>query len=72
MAQLQGETRDRTTEGQHYRMADFNLRSAVIIYWKTMHIDQAVVVRKRDGLDNPSNLLTHGRWDFVVPTMPRH
>src|SRR3546814_2383464 len=29
----QGEIRDRTTEGQHYRMAGLNLLSAIVIYW---------------------------------------
>ncbi|WP_237426594.1 Tn3 family transposase, partial [Enterobacter hormaechei] len=33
----QGEIRDRTTEGQHYRIAGLNLLTAVIIYWNTVH-----------------------------------
>jgi TnpA family transposase len=28
----QGEIRDRTTEGQHYRMAGLNLLTAIVIY----------------------------------------
>ncbi|RXK75061.1 hypothetical protein ET141_11500, partial [Klebsiella pneumoniae] len=38
----QGEIRDRTTEGQHYRIAGLNLLTAVIIYWNTVHLGHAV------------------------------
>ena len=31
----QGEIQDRTTEGQHYRMAALNLLAAIVIYWNT-------------------------------------
>ncbi len=34
----QGEIRDRTAEGQHYRMAGLNLLAAIIIYWNTDHL----------------------------------
>lgn len=34
----QGEIRDRTAEGQHYRMAGLNLLAAMIIYWNTKHL----------------------------------
>ena len=34
----QGEIRDRTAEGQHYRMAGLNLLAAFIIYWNTKHL----------------------------------
>ncbi|MEN8742703.1 MAG: Tn3 family transposase, partial [Phaeobacter gallaeciensis] len=47
----QGEIRDRTTEGQHFRMAGLNLLAAIIIYWNTKHLGQAVNGRRRDGLD---------------------
>ena len=47
----QGEIRDRTAEGQHYRMAGLNLLAAVIIYWNTKHLGHAVEARKREGLD---------------------
>jgi len=42
----QGETRDRTAEGQHYRMAGLNLLAAIIIYWNTKHLGRAVTARK--------------------------
>lgn len=34
----QGEIRDRTTEGQHYRIAGLNLLTAIIVYWNTLHL----------------------------------
>ncbi|MEP3847961.1 MAG: Tn3 family transposase, partial [Paracoccaceae bacterium] len=55
----QGEIRDRTSEGQHYRMAGLNLLAAIIIYWNTKHLGQAVTARKRAGLNCSPALLSH-------------
>ncbi|WP_417607504.1 Tn3 family transposase [Primorskyibacter flagellatus] len=55
----QGEIRDHTTEGQHYRMAGLNLLAAIIIYWNTKHLGQAAAQRKHAGLDCPPELLSH-------------
>lgn len=55
----QGEIRDRTTEGQHYRMAGLNLLAAIIIYWNTKHLGQAVAARQWAGLNCAPNLLAH-------------
>lgn len=55
----QGEIRDRTAEAQHYRMAGLNLLTAIIIYWNTKHLGQAVQARKREKLDCPPELLKH-------------
>ena len=55
----QGEIRDRTTEGQHYRMAGLNLLAAIIIYWNTKHLGHAVAARSQSGLDCSPALLTH-------------
>ena len=55
----QGEIRDRTTEGQHYRIAGLNLLTAIIIYWNTKHLGQAVTSRHRAGLDCSPGLLAH-------------
>ncbi|MDK9477033.1 Tn3 family transposase, partial [Klebsiella pneumoniae] len=49
----QGEIRDRTTAGQHYRIAGLNLLTAVIIYWNTVHLVHAVTERRNEGLDVP-------------------
>ena len=55
----QGEIRDRTAEGQHYRMAGLNLLAAVIIYWKTKLLGHAVSARSRASLDCAPELLSH-------------
>lgn len=55
----QGEIRDRTPEGQHYRIAGLNLLTAVIVYWNTLHLGHAVEARRREGLDTPAHLLAH-------------
>lgn len=55
----QGEIRDRTAEGQHYRMAGLNLLAAIIIYWNTKHLGKAAARRSRDGLDCSPELLAH-------------
>lgn len=55
----QGEIRDRTAEGQHYRMAGLNLLAAIIIYWNTDHLGRAVTARMDDGRDCPRELLSH-------------
>lgn len=55
----QGEIRDRTAEGQHYRMAGLNLLAAIIIYWNTKHLGHAAAARMDEGLDCPPELLVH-------------
>jgi TnpA family transposase len=55
----QGEIRDRSAEGQHFRMAGLNLLAAIIIYWNTKHLGQAVTSRRRAGLDCSPDLLAH-------------
>jgi len=55
----QGEIRDRTSEGQHYRMAGLNLLAAIIIHWNTKHLGHAVEGRRRAGLNCSSGMLAH-------------
>ncbi len=55
----QGEIRDRTTEGQHFRIAGLNLLTAIIIYWNTNQLGITIARRKRAGLDCSPNLLAH-------------
>ena len=55
----QGEIRDRTAEGQHFRMAGLNLLAAIVIYWNTKHLGLAVASRRNAGLDCSPNLLAH-------------
>ena len=55
----QGEIRDRTSEGQHYRMAALNLLAAIVIYWNTARLSEAVARRQKEGLPVPPNQLAH-------------
>ena len=55
----QGEIRDRTAEGQHFRMAGLNLLAVIIIYWNTKHLGHAVASRRRAGLDCSPDLMAH-------------
>lgn len=55
----QGEIRDRTAEGQHYRIAGLNLLTAIIIYWNTVHLGHAVAERRNEKHDVPPELLAH-------------
>ncbi len=55
----QGEIRDRSSEGQHYRMAGLNLLAAIVIYWNTVLLGEAVRQRKRTGLSVKPELLAH-------------
>ena len=55
----QGEIRDRTSEGQHFRMAGLNLLAAIVIYWNTKHLGLAVNNRRREGVDVSPSLLAH-------------
>ncbi|VVS99752.1 Tn3 family transposase [Hoeflea sp. EC-HK425] len=67
----QGEIRDRTSEGQHYRMAGLNLLAAIVIYWNTKHLGNAVAERRREGLDCSPSLLAHTSplgWAHILLT----
>ena len=55
----QGEIRDRTSEGQHFRMAGLNLLAAIVIYWNTKHLGLAVANRRREGMDCSPHLIAH-------------
>ena len=55
----QGEIRDRSSEGQHYRVAGPNLLAAIVIYWSTVRLGEAVRQRKRAGLAVEPELLAH-------------
>ncbi len=67
----QGEIRDRTTEGQHFRMAGLNLLAAIIIYWNTKHLGHAVAGRRGVNLDCSPDLLAHISplgWAHIILT----
>ena len=54
-----GEIWDRTVEGQHYRIAGLNLLAAIVIYWNTMKLSEAVAERRRAGIPVPPEMLAH-------------
>jgi TnpA family transposase len=59
-----GEIRDRSGEGQHYRIAGMNLLAAIIIFWNTMKLGE--VVNTRAPAVPISRLIyspTSRRWD---------
>ena len=67
----QGEIQDRTTEGQHYRMAALNLLAAIVIYWNTARLGEAVVQRQDAGLPIQPDLLAHTSplgWAHILLT----
>ncbi len=55
----QGEIRDRSSEGQHYRSAGLNVLAAIIIYWNTAHLGEAVGQREHAGLTIEPEFLAH-------------
>ncbi len=55
----QGEIRDRSSEGQHCRMAGLNLLAAIVIYWNTAHLGEVVRQRKHAGLTVEPEVLAH-------------
>lgn len=56
---LQGEISDRSSEGQHCRMAGLNLLAAIVIYWNTAPPGEAVRQREHAGLTVEPELLAH-------------
>jgi TnpA family transposase len=67
----QGEIRDRTAEGQHFRMAALNLLAAIVIHWNTARLGEAVAQRQRANLPVPPDLLAHTSplgWAHILLT----
>ena len=54
-----GEIRDRSTEGQHDRIAGMNLLAAIIIFWNTMKLGEVVAQQKGEGKLLSPDLLAH-------------
>ena len=54
-----GEIRDRSGEGQHYRIAGMNLLAAIIIFWNTMKLGEVVNTRAASGTHIAPDLLAH-------------
>ena len=49
----------RAAEGQHYRIAGLNLLAAIVIYWNTVKLSEAVLAREKAGIDTPAEFLAH-------------
>jgi len=52
-------------------MAGLNLLAAIVIYWNTKYLGQAVAGRKRDGMNCSPNLLWHTSplgWAHILLT----
>ncbi len=67
----QGKIRDRSTEGQHYRMAGLNLLAAIVIYWNIARLGEAVARRRHAGLPVVPELLPHTSplgWGHILLT----
>jgi TnpA family transposase len=54
-----GEISDRTSEGQHYRMAGLNLLAAIIIHWNTARLGEIVADLIASGTPPDPELLAH-------------
>ncbi|MBY0519120.1 MAG: Tn3 family transposase [Sphingomonas sp.] len=54
-----GEIRDRSGEGQHYRIAGMNLLAACIIFWNATKLGEVVAQRTASGNPVPPELLAH-------------
>ena len=66
-----GEIRDRTSEGQHYRIAGMNLLAAIVIYWNTKKLGELVDEMRAGGNDIPPELLAHTSplgWEHIILT----
>ncbi|EKE74432.1 transposase Tn3 family protein [Celeribacter baekdonensis B30] len=55
----QGEIRDRSSRAQDDRLAGLNLLATIIIYWNTKQLGKIIANRRRAGLDDPEDLLSH-------------
>ena len=66
-----GEIRDRTSEGQNYRIAGLNLLTAIIIYWNTWKLGEVIQQLKKQGRVIPYDLLQHVSplgWEHIILT----
>jgi TnpA family transposase len=66
-----GEIRDRTLEGQHYRIAGMNLLAAAVIYWNTKKLGELVQDMKLEGNEISPEILAHTSplgWEHIILT----
>jgi len=70
-----GEIRDRSSEGQHYRIAGMNLLAAIIIYWNTKALGTVVADLENAGQPVAPDLLAHLSplgWEHINLTGEYH
>lgn len=66
-----GEIRDRTSEGQHHRIAALNLLAAIIIYWNSWKLGEVVARLVEAGQAPALDLLPHVSplgWEHITLT----
>ena len=66
-----GEIRDRSSEGQHHRMAGLNLLAAAVIHWNTRELGRLVAELAAAGQAPDPVLLPHVSplgWEHVLLT----
>lgn len=70
-----GEIRDRSSEGQHYRIAGMNLLAAMIIHWNTKALGAAISDLENAGQPVAHELLAHISplgWEHINLTGEYH
>lgn len=70
-----GEIRDRSSEGQHYRVAGMNLIAAIVIYWNTRELGGIVKRMTKAGMPPDPALLPHVSplgWEHINLTGEYH
>jgi TnpA family transposase len=70
-----GEIRDRSTEGQHFRIAGMNLIAAIVIYWNTKQLGEVVQRLIQAGTPPDPTLLPHVSplgWEHINLTGEYH
>ncbi|GAA6198630.1 hypothetical protein NBRC116598_40750 [Pseudophaeobacter arcticus] len=55
----QGEIRDRSSRAQDDRLAGLNFLAAIIIYWNIKQLGQIIAKRRRAGIYDSEDLLSH-------------
>lgn len=66
-----GEIRDRSSEGQHYRISGMNLLTAIVIFWNTLKLGEIVQKMKSQGKLISPELLAHTSllgWEHIILT----
>lgn len=66
-----GEIRNKTSEGQHYRIAGMNLLAAIVIYWNTKKLGEITKNLTNESKELKPELLSHISplgWEHIILT----